>query len=487
MGLKKHISYQWRFLLPMVALIWLVVVVLGVYMYHNERQLKIDNIRAQVSLVNARILYAYDHDNDPQAFLEFVEAFYVQDPLFDKIRVSVYHAGRLIYNVGEPISPDISLDHSSGLTTKTNDQSETFESRTRNNVFYEVSQSADHRITVYTMLPFDDDVTRASSVSQSVIVILLVVALIATILAYLMARRMGHNLRMLRDFGTRAASDPNFVPSTDFSHDEFGDIARQIVRFYNERQQSTLKLKREHTVAMHALEEKTRLKRDLTNNVNHELKTPIGVIKGYLDTIREHHDMDEASREHFMKKINEHVDRLIHLLEDLSSITRLEYGSNMISTEPIDFHEIVFQAVSDLETSGIMGSMTFNYDIPTYCRVIGNAGLLTAMIANLAKNAAAYSKGTECNLILTDRDEEFFHFAFYDNGVGVKESSLPHIFERFFREDTGRSRKRGGTGLGLCIVQNTVQAHGGTIMASNREGGGLLFRFTLRAARDSER
>ncbi|MDE6333185.1 MAG: HAMP domain-containing histidine kinase [Muribaculaceae bacterium] len=124
--------------------------------------------------------------------------------------------------------------------------------------------------------------------------------------------------------------------------------------------------------------------------------------------------------------------------------------------------------------------MTFNYDIPTYCRVVGNCDLLLAMINNLAKNAAAYSKGTECNLILTDKDDEYFHFAFYDNGVGVKEASLPHLFERFFREDSGRSRKKGGTGLGLCIVQNTIEALGGTITASNREGGGLLFRFTLK-------
>lgn len=196
----------------------------------------------------------------------------------------------------------------------------------------------------------------------------------------------------------------------------------------------------------------------------------------------EHPEMDEESRKHFLSKVNEHVNRLIQLLDDLSSITRLEFGSKMINTETVDFHEIAFQVVNDLETSGMMGNMEFNYDIPTDCRVIGNPGLLSAMITNLAKNAAAYSKGTECNLILTDKDEEYCHFAFYDDGVGVKESSLPHLFERFFREDSGRSRKKGGTGLGLCIVQNTVEALGGTISASNREGGGLLFRFTLRRA-----
>ena len=152
----------------------------------------------------------------------------------------------------------------------------------------------------------------------------------------------------------------------------------------------------------------------------------------------------------------------------------------MISVEPIDFHEVVFNTVNDLEDSGILNGMEFNYDIPTYCRIIGNEALLSAMINNLTKNAVAYSKGTECNLILIDKDDDFYHFAFYDNGVGVKESSLPHIFERFFREDSGRSRKKGGTGLGLCIVQNTIEALGGTISAANREGGGLLFRFTLR-------
>ena len=480
MGLKKHISYQWRFLLPLVALIWVVVIFLGVWMYNSERNLKIENLRSQVSLINSRIIYAYDFDNDPRSFLDFIDYHYLKDPLYDKIRLSIYYKGKLIYHVGQTITPYLNASKSSVMSEVEEENLDTYKSRVKNNFFYEVSQSADKTVTVYTILPFDADVIKASSVSMSIFVMLIVVAVIASLLAYLMARRIGRNLRMLRTFAERAATDPSFVPSTEYSHDEFGDISRQIVRFYNERCQSILKLKREHDVAMHALTDKANMKRELTNNINHELKTPIGVIKGYLDTITENPDMDDASSEHFLKKVNEHVDRLIHLLEDLSSITRLEYGSKMINTEPINFHEIVFQAVSDLETSGIMGNMVFNYDVPTYCKVIGNAGLLIAMISNLAKNAAAYSKGTECNLILTDKDEEFYHFTFYDNGVGVKETSIPHLFERFFREDSGRSRKKGGTGLGLCIVQNTIEALGGTITASNREGGGLLFRFTLK-------
>lgn len=481
MGLKRQTKYHLRVFLPFVALIWIMVIVLGIWTYNIQRNLRVNNIRTQVDFVAARILDTYDKNVDPTAFLGFVEEFYREDPLFDNIRVSVYHGDSLMCNIGKIISIPDTRTYKDREALLSSEQADSIEARRHHsNFYYRVRSSDDNSMTVYTMLPFSDEVLRASRVSTSIYIMLITVALFATFIAYIMAHRMGHTIRMLRDFALRAGSDPTFVPSTDFSHDELGDIARQIIRFYNDRNRSLIKLKREHKVAMHALEEKTRIKRDLTNNINHELKTPIGVIKGYLDTINSHPEMDEEQRRRFLVKVGEHVDRLTQLLDDLSSITRLEDGSQMINVEPIDFHEVVFQTVSDLEESGVLNGMEFNYDVPTYCRIIGNDGLLSAMINNLTKNAVAYSKGTACYLILTGKDDDFYHFAFYDNGVGVKEESLPHLFERFFREDSGRSRKKGGTGLGLCIVKNTIEALGGTITVANREGGGLLFRFSLR-------
>ena len=478
MGLKRQIKYQTRVLLPLVALIWIIVIVLGVWMYNTERRLRVENIRTQVDLIGARILDTYEKNVDPTAFLGFVEDFYSKDRLFDEIRVSVYNGDSLICAIGDPIDLPSAMRYK-GSELVIRDADEIGDSH--DNFYYRVIESNfDKDMKVYTVLPFSNELIQASRVSTSIYLMLITVALFATFIAYIMAHRMGHTIRVLRDFALRAGSDPTFVPSSDFTHDELGDIARQIIRFYNDRNRSLIKLKREHKVAMRALEEKTRIKRDLTNNINHELKTPIGVIKGYLDTINANPDMDEESRRRFLGKVSEHVDRLIQLLEDLSSITRLEDGSQMINTEPVDFHEIVFQTFSDLEDSGVMGEMELNYDIPIDCSVVGNAALLSAMLGNLAKNSVAYSKGTECNLVLTGKDPDYFYFAFYDDGVGVKEESLPHLFERFFREDSGRSRKKGGTGLGLCIVQNTVEALGGTISAENREGGGLMFRFSLR-------
>lgn len=482
MALKRRISYQWRLLLPIVSLVWLVVIVLGVYMLQHERTLKVEAIRTQVSLINKRIIHAYDIDINIQDFLNFLKTTYRKADTFGDIRISVYHNGILAHSLGDPITPETNLPD----YLKNNPSDDPEEALRRDNFLYLKTSSDDGKLLVMTLLPYTSDLVKASSASMSLLCLLIGVAIVASLMAFLIAKRLGHNLKLLNNFASQAANDPSFKPDYEYTHDEFGDIARTIVRFHTERNSTLAKLKREHNVAMHAIEEKTRIKRDLTNNINHELKTPVGVIKGYVDTIIQNPDMDEASRNRFIQKVNEHVDRLTQLLEDLSSITRLEYGSQMITTEPIDFHEVVFQTVSDLETSGVMGKIAINYDIPTFCRVIGNAALLEAAIGNLAKNAVLYAKCTECNIQLIDRDEEFYTFVFYDNGVGVKESSLPHLFERFFREDSGRSRKKGGTGLGLCIVQSTIEALGGTITASNREEGGLQFRFSLRAAGPSE-
>ncbi len=476
MVLKRHISYQWRLFLPLIGLIWLMTLVLSIWLGYRRYVEERNRINLQVELINSRIISAYEHDIDPRDFLDFVKEYYIENENYDEIRISVFHNGNLIYRVGEEVTDD------DGRLTGSDPKGYMITDRNGREYFVHNKESNDHRLLVRSVLPYNEDIVKSLAPNMMLYVVILIITVAATIIALLMARSVGRNIRILRDFAVKAATNPQFVPNHEFPHDEVGDISRQLVRMFNERNSILIRLKREHNVAMHAIEEKSRLKRELTSNINHELKTPVGVIKGYVDTILENPDMDEASRTHFLRKIKEHVERLVQLMNDLSSITRLEFGSQMINLEPIDLHEVTFQCASDYETSGLLGDMAFNYDIPTYCRVIGNENLLIGILNNLTKNAVNYSKGTEINFILTGQDDTFYHFAFYDNGNGVNESSLPHLFERFFREDSGRSRKRGGTGLGLPIVLNSVEAMGGTISVSNRDGGGLLFRFTLRKA-----
>ena len=119
-------------------------------------------------------------------------------------------------------------------------------------------------------------------------------------------------------------------------------------------------------------------------------------------------------------------------------------------------------------------------DFPNRVEVFGSASLLSSIFRNLADNAAAYSGGRDLYIRLLEDTPQYCKILLADNGIGVDEEHLPHLFERFYRVDKGRSRKLGGTGLGLAIVRNAVAFHGGTISVRNRDGGGLEFIFTLR-------
>ena len=164
---------------------------------------------------------------------------------------------------------------------------------------------------------------------------------------------------------------------------------------------------------------------------------------------------------------------------DISTITRLDEAGNKIPTTEVDYHDLAYTVSNDLETSGINGNLSFVYDIPLDCTVNGNYTLLSNMLLNLIRNAAAYSHGSEIKLRLINETAKYYTFSFADNGVGVPQEHIPHLFERFYRVDTGRSRKVGGTGLGLPIVKNTITTLGGTISVRNGAAGGLEFVFTL--------
>lgn len=479
---KRHFSYRWQLFIPLVTTIWLLIFGMAYWQMSDERRYREETLREQLNLVSASIISAYENDYDPLPYIEAIGRYYKESPLYDRIRISVYKDNLPFYNVGEPVRLQDGLashPHGGLMETIESYQKRLNDDNDDKNFYYSVKTSPDGRLFVYTVLPFNREVSAAQIPNQDIWLIVLGLAIILTIAAYFSTRYFGKNISLLNNFARRAASDPNFIPAMDYPHDELGDICRQIVHIYNERSKAIIRLKREHRVALHAMEEKSHIKRQLTNNINHELKTPIGVIKGYLDTVVENPDMKPESRDHFLARAREHVDRLVNLINDVSALARLDDGAGAISTEILDYHDVVYNVANDFEESDALKDMEFNFSVPLGCKVKGNYNLLSGMLVNLARNAAAYSKGSECGIVCSGEDANFYQFTFYDNGRGVGEEHIPHLFDRFYRIDTGRSRKTGGTGLGLAIVQNTVLAHKGTIDVSNRPSGGLQFTFTL--------
>lgn len=456
------------------------MLVIFYFQFDREERYLTENANSQVALINNRIVNAYENNVDLVPFIKFVKDYFETIP-YEQVNISIYNNNdSLLHCVGD-IIPPIKTSHDS-ITDDAEMLHNEVESHLldRSKVFFYSQISDDGLIKVYTTMPFNISLKNAVLGGSEMWILILILFVAVTMIAYYASRYFGKNIELLRDFAKSAADDNNFIAEDKFPHDELGDISRQIIQIYNDKNKAIAEGQYEHKTAINAIIEKNELKKDLANSINHELKNPTGIIKGYIDTIVVSPEMDEQTRTHFLKKAQKHVNRLCTLLNDLSTITRLNDGTQLLSPEKVDFHELVYNLANDVTESKMLKSMAFEYNIPIDCNVMGNYSLLNDVLLNLIKNAVAYSQGTLIKLHQIDEDGDYVKFCFYDNGVGVDKEYIPMLFENFFRVDKDKSRKAGGTGLGLPIVKKSIKTLGGEIVASNRPSGGLEFIFTLR-------
>ena len=310
------------------------------------------------------------------------------------------------------------------------------------------------------------------------------IAIATAIIALFLAIRINRNIKNLERVAYAMENGAKRENMPKFANDELGDIARHIIELYGRLSDASESIKREHDKALHEEQEKLRIKRQLTNNINHELKTPVAAIQGYLETITTSKEMTEEERNIFIAKSYTHCQRLTQLLTDVSTITRLEDGSARIERESVDLHAILTEIASEVALLGDDKRMRMNIELSSPMLVNGNSTLLTSIFKNLTDNAIAYSGGRDIYIKSLGEKDGMYTLSFADNGIGIDDEHLAHIFERFYRIDAGRSRKLGGTGLGLSIVKNAVLFHGGAIDVKNRKVGGLEFTFTLPKAQE---
>ncbi|MDE6173950.1 MAG: hypothetical protein K2F88_00095 [Duncaniella sp.] len=484
MVLKRRISYHWRLFIPIATILCIVFGLIIYYQYKREADYRAQIFSAELELIDNRILNVYEEDVNLRTFLNFLQKFF-KGSVFEGVRVSVYFDGNLQYSLGTPIPVDnngltlrgygIDDDSDNGIVSGrvlgSDEDCELY--------LFSTAESADGRVTIRTALPYSDNVHDAIDVDSTVWLVIIGCLLTTLLVTYYFTRMLSRNVVLLKDFAYRASTGGRFTGEDKFPRNELGDISREIIKLYRERLKAMELIKKERKVAIHAIEEKVKITRQLTNNINHEIKTPVGIIRGYLESIIADPEMDVETRNRFLDRMLMNVERLTDLLNDVSTMTRLENGADMISVEKIDMHDLVYQIESDLPANNLAGNLEFSFDIPMECNVSGNYNLLQGMVCGLIRNASLHSGGTETGLRLISENKRFYVFSFYDNGNGVSPEHIPHLFERFYRVDTGRSRKMGGTGLGLPIVKSTIISLGGTISVHNRSTGGLEFIFTL--------
>ena len=471
------LSYHRRLFLMLLTFSWSIILCFVGFQYIREKQYKSEFLNAQLQLYNNTLLQTIE---SASSFEEYIDTHTLP---FEDLRISIISLdGTVIYD--NMLSVD-SLDNHSfrpeiadALKKGKGHNIERLSTSDGREYFYSATRGKE--FVVRTAIPQSDALKELLKTDWTFLGTMMSISLAMSILAYFATRRLGKNIERLNRFAAKAEKGESFDEAEPFPNDELGSISNHIVQLYAQWQQTIKDRDIAHEATLREEQEKIRIKRQLTNNINHELKTPVASIQVCLETLLSGINLSEEKRQELIERCYTNNERLRRLLNEVSLITRMEDGSQLIGKEPIDINNIINEIATELEIMPEDERFTLHTDFTEQVIVDGNPSLIGSIFRNLTENAIAYSGGKNIYISLIENNENWCRISFEDDGSGVEEKQLPRLFERFYRVDKGRSRQMGGTGLGLAIVKHAVQFHGGNINVTNRIGGGLKFEFTIK-------
>lgn len=222
-----------------------------------------------------------------------------------------------------------------------------------------------------------------------------------------------------------------------------------------------------------------KMRSDFVANISHELRTPLTSIRGYTETIL-HEELDRGQLLDFLKVIDRETARLSSLLDDLLDLAQIENEKGFVQKEAVDLTELLNEAVQEVERLHLQNDITIIASLPQESLMVeGNSEWLRQAVINVLENSIRHGRSRGKVEISLYREDQQAVVEVSDNGPGIPDADLPHVFERFYRVDKGRSRKSGGTGLGLSIVKHIMEAHSATYSLQSKEGQGVTFCFKL--------
>ena len=427
MASEIKISFHKQLFLQLIIFSWSIILCFIGFQYQREKEYKSEFLNAQLQQYNRHLL------NTVEEGLPYEDYIATHDKPFDELRISIIAlSGAVVYD--NTISLDSLDNHRSrpevaNALAKGEGYNISRQSASDGREYF-YSATRGERVVVRTAIPYSNTLRELLEADWTFLMVMISISFAMSVLAYFTTRKLGKDIERVNRY--------------------------------------------------EAEQEKNRIKRQLTNNINHELKTPVASIQVCLETLLSGISLSEEKRQELIGRCYTHNERLRHLLNDVSLITRIEDGGAIISKEPVLINEIIKEIAEELEIMPEEERLTLHADFSNEVIVVGNPSLIGSIFRNLTENAIAYSEGKNIYISLLENNETVCRIRFEDDGKGVRREQLPHLFERFYRIDKGRSRQKGGTGLGLAIVKHAVQFHGGNITVTNRPGGGLRFDFSLK-------
>ena len=472
------LSFHRRLFVLLIAFSWSIILCFIGFQYLREKQYKSDYLSLKLQLYNRHLLEAVEQDGEPhEAYID------THQKPFDNLRISIIAlSGKVVYDNMLPVDsldnhrmrPEVAAALKKGSGYHIGRQS------TSDGLEYFYSATRGKELIARTAIPYSASLRELLQADWTFLGVMISISLAMSVLAYFVTRRLGKNMERLNRFAAKAEKGEAFDEDEPFPNDELGSISNHIVQLYGQWQQTIKDRDLAHEAALREEKEKIRIKRQLSNNINHELKTPVASIGVCLETLLSGITLTEEKRQELIERCYTHNERLRRLLNEVSLITRMEDGSALIGKEKVVINDMLEEISDELEIMSEEEGMHLHTDFHEEVVIYGNLSLIGSIFRNLTENAIAYSEGKNIFISLIKNNETECCIRFEDDGRGVEQEQLPRLFERFYRVDKGRSRQMGGTGLGLSIVKHAVQFHGGSISVTNRPGGGLRFDFSLK-------
>jgi Signal transduction histidine kinase len=466
------VGYKYKILLYFLLIFTIITLLFSYIFLQKDRDMKVERLillmQPYTDIIHSEIVSQWrtESGDNSTAILQAIER--LREILPSEMRITVLDTGAsVIYdNLSEP-------EYTSLNRSERPEVIAAVKSGTGSAMRYSATLQSDYlyfakrypTLYVRTALEYNSSVLPVIKIDRQYQIYILIVLILSVVILFYMTRKVGKPFSALKEFVSRVEHGSSDYSNVEFPKGEFGEVGEKIIHAFRQ------------------LENTKRYKQELTHNIAHELKTPVTGIRGYIETILQQEDIAPEQRKAFLEKALAQSMRLSSIVNDISILNKIEEAEYKFDFEPVNISQCIADIVNDLAFKIEQKQISFTTNIDEHLFIEGNYLLIYYLFKNLIENSIEYAGNNIAIYIGVNRVlDGIAYFTYYDTGIGVPDKHLDRIFERFYRLDEGRSRKSGGSGLGLSIVRNSILLHKGSISAKNRESGGLQFDFTLKVS-----